>query len=134
MTRPMPRSRIATATAMSGDRPTSCRIAMTTPPTAVIGAATSMTRVMKVTCCTCCTSLVLRVMSDGAPNSPSSREEKPRTCSTSPARTSRPTPMAVRAAAHVAPIWAMAWTALTPSMRLRRARCRAGPSARSPGR
>ncbi len=89
---------------------------MTTPPTAVMGAATSMTSAMKVTCCTCWTSLVLRVMSEGAPNWPSSRVEKDRTCSTTPARRSRPTPIAVRAAAHVAQIWAAAWTALTTSM------------------
>ena len=38
-----------------------------TPPTIVIGAATSSVQVISTSICTCCTSLVMRVISDGAP-------------------------------------------------------------------
>ena len=54
-------------TASSHDRPRSCRIAMNTPKTTMIGAATTIVHVMSTSIWTCCTSLVMRVMSDGAP-------------------------------------------------------------------
>ena len=46
-----------------------------TPPTAVIGAATSNVQLISTNICTWVTSLVIRVMSDGAPNWPTSRAE-----------------------------------------------------------
>ncbi len=48
---------------------------MTTPPTHMIGAATSIVQVTITSICTCCTSLVVRVISDGAPNPATSRAE-----------------------------------------------------------
>ena len=38
---------------------------MITPPTHMIGAATSIVQVISTSICTCCTSLVVRVISDG---------------------------------------------------------------------
>ena len=49
------------------DRAPSSRTAMNTPPTMVIGAATSSVHVISTSICTWVTSLVIRVMSDGAP-------------------------------------------------------------------
>ena len=65
-----------TLTVRIHDSPPSSRMAMTTPPIAVIGAATSNVHVISTSICTCCTSLVMRVISDGAPNWPISRAEK----------------------------------------------------------
>ena len=67
------------------------------PPTHVIGAATSSVQVISTSICTCCTSLVMRVISDGAPNWPTSRAEKSDTWWKRPLRTSRPKPMAALA-------------------------------------
>ena len=50
---------------------------MMTPPTMVIGAATSSVHVISTSICTCWTSLVMRVISDGAPKRPTSWAEKP---------------------------------------------------------
>ncbi len=61
------------------DRPVSSRMAMMTPPIAVMGAATSNVQVINTRSCTCCTSFVIRVISDGAPYWPISRAEKPAT-------------------------------------------------------
>ena len=58
------------------DRPTSWRSAMITPTTIVIGAAIAIVHAITTSICTCCTSLVMRVISDGAPNAPTSRAEK----------------------------------------------------------
>ena len=52
------------------------RCAMNNPMTRVSGAATIMVHTMTTSFWTCCTSLVIRVMSDGAPNWPTSRAEK----------------------------------------------------------
>ena len=60
-------------TSSSADSCTSVRSAMITPPTAVSGAAIIMVRPISTSICTCCTSLVVRVISDGAPNSLTSR-------------------------------------------------------------
>ena len=70
---------------------------MTMPPTHMIGAATSIVQVMSTSICTCCTSFVVRVISDGAPNRPTSRAENSPTRWKTAARTSRPKPIAVRA-------------------------------------
>lgn len=75
----------------------SCCMARKMPPTTVIGAATASVQVMTTSICTCWTSLVMRVMSDGAPNVPTSRAEKSVTRWNSSSRTSRPMDMAVRA-------------------------------------
>ena len=71
-----------------GDRPRAPPGSL--PPTIMIGAATNSVQVIRTSICTCCTSLVMRVISDGAPNWPTSRAEKPVTRWKS-------------AAAHVAP-------------------------------
>ena len=63
------------ATSRIADRPTSWRTAMMTPTTRVIGAATAIVAAITTSIWTCCTSLVMRVISDGAPNVPTSRAE-----------------------------------------------------------
>ena len=78
------------------ERPTSSRIAMKMPPTAVIGAAMSIVQVMNTSICTCCTSLVMRVISDGAPKALTSRVENPVTRWKRSPRTSRPKPIETR--------------------------------------
>ena len=96
-TSPMLTTSTGTLTSSSPESATSSRSAMTTPPTIVIGAATSSVQVMRTRSCTCCTSLVIRVISDGAPKPPTSRAEKSVTRWNRSRRTSRPKPMAVRA-------------------------------------
>ena len=95
-TRPMERTRTGTETVMIHERPMSSRSARMMPPTQVIGAAISRTHVMRTNICTCCTSFVMRVMSEGAPNLATSRDEKSDTWWNRPLRTSRPKAMAVR--------------------------------------
>ncbi len=70
---------------------------MMTPPIASIGAETMTRAPMNTSICTCCTSFVLRVMSEPAPNSATSRSEKPATWSNTSRRRSRPTDIAARA-------------------------------------
>ena len=72
------------------DRSTSSRRAITTPITMVMGAATAIVQAITTSICTCCTSLVMRVISDGAPNCPTSRAEKSVTRWNSASRRSRP--------------------------------------------
>ena len=62
----------------------------------------AMVQAITTSICTCCTSLVMRVMSDGAPNVPTSRAEKSVTWWKSAARTSRPKPIATRAPTRTA--------------------------------
>ena len=57
----------------SHDSPGSSRRAMTIPPTHMMGAMTMKFSPMRVSIWICWTSLVLRVISDGAPNLPTSR-------------------------------------------------------------
>jgi hypothetical protein len=97
MIRPIARTITGTATSTSQDRPTSSCRAMMIPPTHMMGAATSIVQVTTTSICTCCTSLVTRVISDGAPNLPTSRPENSPTRWKMPARRSRPNAMAVRA-------------------------------------
>ncbi len=97
MIRPIATTSTGTLTTSSQDRPTSSRSAITRPPTHMIGAATNIPQNMSTTVWTCCTSLVVRVMRDGAPKRATSRLEKVPTRAKTAARTSRPTPMAVRA-------------------------------------
>ncbi len=67
ITNPTARNSSGTQTASSQDSPRSSRIAISTPPTIMIGAATIIVQVISTSICTCCTSLVLRVISEGAP-------------------------------------------------------------------
>ena len=75
----------------------SSRSAMITPPAIMIGALTISVQLSRTSICTCCTSLVFRVIRDGAPNRAISRLENDPTRWNTAARTSRPSPMAVRA-------------------------------------
>ncbi len=91
----MPRTgTTATSTADSG---TSRPSASTMPPTHMIGADTIRVNVIRASIWICWTSLVVRVISEGAPNCPTSRAEKDCTRSKTAARTSRPSAAAVRA-------------------------------------
>jgi hypothetical protein len=65
MTSPIATISTGTQTAISQERPTSSCKAMATPPTHMIGAATSIVQDTSTSICTCCTSFVLRVISDG---------------------------------------------------------------------
>ena len=85
-------------TTMSQESPTSSRSARITPPTAVIGAATSSVSVIWTSICTCWTSFVLRVINDGAPNWFTSRAENAPTRWKIAPRRSRPNPIDVCAA------------------------------------
>ena len=67
------------------------------PPTHMIGAETISVKVSSTSIWTCWTSLVVRVISDGAPNWPTSRAEKSCTWAKMAPRMSRPTAIAVRA-------------------------------------
>jgi hypothetical protein len=86
-----------TQTASNQESPRSSRIAISTPPTIMIGAATIIVHVISTSIWTCCTSLVLRVISDGAPIWETSRLENEPTRWNSPARRSRPNAIATRA-------------------------------------
>ncbi|MEI2642334.1 MAG: hypothetical protein V9G10_08365 [Candidatus Nanopelagicales bacterium] len=94
----------------------SVRSAIITPPIAVSGAAIIMVRPISTSICTCCTSLVVRVISDGAPNSLTSRRLNRSTLRNSPPRTSRPNAIDVRAAKYTATIEISASPADSPSM------------------
>lgn len=74
-TSPTPPTSSGMLTVSTHDRPTSSRSAMTMPPTEVIGAAMKSVQVISTNIWTWVTSLVIRVMSDGAPNSLTSRAE-----------------------------------------------------------
>jgi hypothetical protein len=95
-TLPMARMRTGMLTASSQASPPSWRMAMTTPPMTVTGAARARLAAMTTSIWTCWTSLVIRVMSDGAPKRFISRAEKPVTRWKRLSRTSRPKPMATR--------------------------------------
>lgn len=95
MIRPSATASTGTQTSISQESPTSSRSAITTPPTLMIGAATSMVQLSSTSICTCWTSLVLRVIRDGAPNRATSRAEKLLTRRKIEPRTSRPNAIAV---------------------------------------
>jgi hypothetical protein len=82
------------ATARITERPTSSRTAITMPTVMVIGAPMAIVHVMITSIWTCWTSFVMRVISEGAPNAPTSRAENSVTWWNSDARISRPKPMA----------------------------------------
>ena len=102
MTRPMTMAIRGMTTTSSPDRATSVRRAMMTPPMMSSGAETSIVRPKKTTVWTCCTSLVLRVMSDAGPKWLTSTCENVSTLVKTAERTSRPKPMAMRAARYTA--------------------------------
>ena len=89
---------------------------MTIPPMQSMGAAMIIVQVISTSICTCCTSLVPRVMSEGAPNRPTSGLEKARTCSKTAPRRSRPRAMATRAPNQTAVIVATTWTRVMASI------------------
>jgi len=116
MTAAMAATSTGTHTTTSHDSPASSRRAMITPPTHMIGAATSIVQVVSTSIWTCCTSLVHRVISDGAPNRPTSRAENPPTRWKTAARTSAPKPVAVREPWCTAAIEHATCTTLTSSI------------------
>ena len=67
ITRPTQMTSTGMLTSRSSDNGPSSRTAKITPPTMVIGAATSSVQDISTRICTWVTSLVMRVMSDGAP-------------------------------------------------------------------
>ena len=85
-------------TASSQERPASSRIAITTPPTIIIGTITASVQVSTASIWTCWTSFVVRVISDGAPKRPTSRALKEPTLAKIAARRSRPKLIELRAA------------------------------------
>ncbi len=89
-TRPTLRNSAGTTTARIQPSPKSSRSAMITPPTIMIGADTAIVQAISTSIWTCVTSLVPRVISEGAPNSWTSRVEKVPTRWNSAARRSRP--------------------------------------------
>lgn len=89
--------RTGTTARSTADSGTSWPSAMMMPPTHMIGAETISVNVIRTSIWTCWTSLVVRVISEGAPNRPSSRAENDWTRSKTAARTSRPRADAVRA-------------------------------------
>ena len=116
MTSPIATISTGTQTAISQDRPTSSCNAMATPPTHMIGAATSIVHETNTSIWTCCTSFVLRVISDGAPNRLSSRAENSPTRWNTAERTSRPKPIAVRAPKYTAATEHATWSSVTASI------------------
>src|SRR5699024_5724009 len=91
---------IGTATQTSQDSPASSRKAITTPPTAIMGASTSMLMAINITICNCWTSLVARVISVAGPNWDIWWVENPETRRKMAARRSRPIDIATRAENH----------------------------------
>ena len=75
ITRPMTTNITGTLTNRMPVSCTSSRRAMITPPTIMIGAATSSVQPSCTSICTWVTSLVMRVISDGAPKPDTSRAE-----------------------------------------------------------
>ncbi len=116
MIRPSASASTGTVTATSQERPTSTWIAITMPPTIMIGAITISVHDISTSICTCCTSLVSRVIRLGAPKCCTSRWLNMPTRWKIAARTSRPKPMAVRAPNQTAPTEHRIWTSATPSI------------------
>ena len=97
ITSPTQMTSTGTLTRSSSESGPSSRTAKITPPTIVIGAATSSVHDIRTRICTCVTSLVMRVISDGAPSAATSWAEKSVTRWNSAPRTSRPNAIATRA-------------------------------------
>lgn len=105
-----------TTASSSEDSGTSWPSAMAMPPTHMIGADTIRVNDISTSICTCWTSLVVRVISEGAPNWPTSRDEKLCTRSKTDLRMSRPTAMAVLAPKKTPPIEQHTWATVTAIM------------------
>jgi len=105
-----------TQTAISQLMPMSSRIAITMPPTHMIGAPIISVHAMTTSICTCCTSLVVRVISEGAPYCDTSRALNRSTCRNRVLRRSRPNDIAARAPKNTAAIDPPIWTTLTASI------------------
>ena len=115
-TTPTETKRAGTTIASSQERPRSSRIAITMPPTIMIGTCTARVQPISESIWTCWTSLVLRVISDGAPNWATSRPEKAPTRWKTSARRSRPNDIAVRAEKATAMTEQTIWSSETPSI------------------
>ena len=89
---------------------------MITPTTIVIGAAMAIVHAITTSICTCCTSLVMRVISDGAPNVPTSRAEKSVTWWKRFLRRSRPKLIATMPPKYTAATANTTWTSAKTSM------------------
>ncbi len=113
---PIATASVGTLTASSQLMPASSRIAMTIPPTHMIGAATISVQVITTSICTCCTSLVVRVISDGGPNRVTSRALNRSTWPNRVARRSRPNDIAARAPKNTAATEAAICTKLIASI------------------
>ena len=98
------------------ESPASWRRAITMPPRAISGAWMAIVHTMTVSIWTCCTSLVMRLINEAEPFSLTSRWEKAVTRWNSSLRTSRPKPIAVRAATQMAPAWNTVCTRATPTI------------------
>ncbi len=121
---PIDSASTGTIAATSHDRPASTWMAITMPPTIMIGADTMSVPPISTSICTCWTSLVSRVISDGGPNCCTSRAEKDPTRAKIAARRSRPKPIALRAENQTAPMEQATWTSVTPSITAPRRRIR----------
>ena len=104
------------ATSRINDSEPSSRTAKNRPPRIMIGAVMNKVSDINTKTCTWVTSLVIRVISDGAPNWPTSRAEYSMTVWNRSCRTSRPKPMAERAPKNVATIANTTCTKETASM------------------
>ena len=104
------------ATRRRSDSGPSSRMARIVPTTRVMGAAARIVSDITTSIWTCWTSLVIRVISDGAPNSPTSRAENPVTEWKMLARTSRPKAVATREPTRMAATLKMTWTIDTASI------------------
>src|SRR5699024_286053 len=104
---------MGTATHTSQLNPASSRSAMTTPPTAMMGAMTNRLSDISVTICNCCTSLVARVINVAGPNCDIWYDENRETRRNIAARRSRPMDIADRAANHTDAIAEASWANAT---------------------
>ena len=94
----------------------SCRRAMITPPTSMIGAVIIMFRAISTNCWTCVTSLVLRVMRVAAPKWLTSTWLNLSTWRKIAERTSRPMPIEIRADQYTPMMAAIISANVTTSM------------------
>ena len=115
-TTPMQTNSTGTTTTTSQESPKSSRIAITMPPTIMIGMVTAIRQVIIASICTCWTSFVARVISEGAPYVATSRLEKLPILWNTAARRSRPHAIAAWLPNHADDIEQAAWSRETASM------------------
>jgi hypothetical protein len=99
------------------DRSTSMDTAIMIPPMAMMGALTTILRVMRTTIWTWVMSLVVLVMSEAVPNLSNSRREKDSTREKTSSRRSRPKPVEVLEERYPAPMAQTIPTKATRSIR-----------------